>query len=256
MLVGSRTIHVLRTRTRLRKVDKSKVVFTEGAAIWQQGDDALYTDDAMRQRAAVRHNPEVLEYLHLWWTTALNSMKRSKAKAVGAVGEPRLSKQYYVVMMKKMYKAMIEEYDEEDAGECAEEDWEHDAGGADTLSREGFCDAIFETADTWTKTCEAAEYAAFLRALHARLAQLGPDGKNYLWKDDHAIEFDPQFDDEALQSDDTRMNLHGLYQQANAVGVDKILSPLASGLITGTSQSYAKKAIFYNAHSPPATSLP
>lgn len=202
MLVGSRTIHVLRTRTRLRKVDKSKVVFTEGAAIWQQGDDALYTDDAMRQRAAVRHNPEVLEYLHLWWTTALNSMKRSKAKAVGAVGEPRLSKQYYVVMMKKMYKAMIEEYDEEDAEECAEEDWEHDAGGADTLSREGFCDAIFETADTWTKTCEAAEYAAFLRALHARLAQLGPDGKNYLWKDDHAIEFDPQFDDEALQSPD------------------------------------------------------
>ena len=201
MLVGSRTIHVLRTRTRLRKVDKSKVVFTEGAAIWQQGDDALYTDDAMRQRAAVRHNPEVLEYLHLWWTTALNSMKRSNAKALGG-GEPRLSKQYYVVMMKKMYKAMIEEYDEEDAEECAEEDWEHDAGGADTLSREGFCDAIFETADTWTKTCEAAEYAAFLRALHARLAQLGPDGIKYFWKDDHAIEFDPQFDDEALQSPD------------------------------------------------------
>jgi hypothetical protein len=39
---------------------------------------------------------------------------------------------------------MIDEYDDDDAAACAEEDWATDAKGCATLGREGFCDAIFE----------------------------------------------------------------------------------------------------------------
>ena len=39
-------------------------------------------------------------------------------------------------MMKKIYRVVIEEYDEADAMECAEEDWDKDARGGSELTRE------------------------------------------------------------------------------------------------------------------------
>ena len=55
-----------------------------------------------------------------------------------------LSKGQYVDMMKKMYRVLIEDYDEADAAACAEEDWEKDSGGAGVLTREAFGDCLFE----------------------------------------------------------------------------------------------------------------
>lgn len=52
-------------------------------------------------------------------------------------------------------------------------------------------------ADTWTHTCDAAEYVSFLRALHDRIA-VQVDGQAYLWRADADIAFDPQFDDSAM----------------------------------------------------------
>jgi len=77
MVSGTRTVRSLLTAARMKRHDTSKVVFDEGAALWQQGDESLYTDDAVRKRAAVRHHPEVLEFLQIWWMTALNSIKPS-----------------------------------------------------------------------------------------------------------------------------------------------------------------------------------
>jgi len=198
MVSGTRTVRSLLTAARMKRHDTSKVVFDEGAALWQQGDESLYTDDAVRKRAAVRHHPEVLEFLQIWWMTALNSIK-SSGQAADAAAEPALNKQQYVSMMKKMYRVMIEDYDDDDATECAEEDWDKDAHGGAELKREAFCDAIFELADIWTKTCEAHEYVDFLRSLHALIA-IRVDGTSYLWKEDGQIAFDPRFDAEALES--------------------------------------------------------
>lgn len=75
----------------------------------------------------------------LLFTAALRSMQTA-----GELEVSRLSKPRYVEMLKKMYRAMIDDYDEDDALECAEEDWERDARGEATLGRELFCDALFE----------------------------------------------------------------------------------------------------------------
>jgi hypothetical protein len=134
---------------------------------------SLYTDEALRKRAAVRSDTGVLRCLHSWWDTALRSQQSLSSDGDGA--QPALIKDQYVAMMKKMYRVLVDEYccrpnaatlrcsrshghvfdarspryDEEDACACAEDDWEKDARGAVTLSREAFSDALFELADTW-----------------------------------------------------------------------------------------------------------
>ena len=196
MMSGKRTVRTLLTASRMKRVDTSKVVFDENAAFWQQGDEALYTDVAVRKRAAVRHDPEVCKYLHMWWQVALAAQEESSVQeSLETTAEPSLSKELYIRMMKKIYMVMIEEYDDEDAEECAEEDWEKDARGGSVLHREDFGDAIFELADVWTRTCETEEYVEFLRELYGRVATA--DGH---WKDDAQIAFDPKFDVEAVGS--------------------------------------------------------
>jgi len=44
-------------------------------------------------------------------------------------------------------------------------DWEADVLGAEVMSREAFSVAMFELADLWCHTTEAAEYANFLDML-------------------------------------------------------------------------------------------
>ena len=104
-------------------------------------------------------------------------------------------------MMKKLYRILIEEYDEDDATVCADEDWERDTRGEGELRREPFCDALFELADTWTRSCEAAEYIEFLNQLFEPMAELctTDDGKHclYFWRDDENIHYDPKFDENA-----------------------------------------------------------
>ena len=128
---------------RVRRVDSRAAVVTEvdaaqagSLALWQQGSVDLYTDDAVVQRAAARHDPAVLRALQRWWDAARQSM--------GAERPPELTREAYVAMMKRVYRAVIEEYDEEDACACAHDDWERDARGRDALTREMFHDALFE----------------------------------------------------------------------------------------------------------------
>ena len=68
-------------------------------------------------------------------------------------------------MSHKMYRALIEKYDAEDAAECCKADWcgdVHDTQGGATLSREAFGRSLFELADTWTRDVDAQTYANFL----------------------------------------------------------------------------------------------
>lgn len=102
---------------------------------------------------------------------------------------------------------MMEEYDEAEAIECAEEDWEMDRQGRSALDRTLFCDALFQLADMWTHTTEPAEYVDFLWRLLGHIAHKPGSGNGmmagdqptgtaaaddvYLWKDDRDIAYDP-----------------------------------------------------------------
>ena len=55
----------------------------------------------------------------------------------------------YLSIFKKVYRAMVSEYDEEEAIEAVKADWETDARGANRLPAAKVRDAVFELADAW-----------------------------------------------------------------------------------------------------------
>ena len=51
------------------------------APYWQQGDTSLYTEDNLRRRMALRHDPDVIEALQLWWSCACAAAARRSKPA-------------------------------------------------------------------------------------------------------------------------------------------------------------------------------
>lgn len=153
---------------------------------WQQGDLELYTKENLRKRYQLRHHPDVLHELQLYWETLVRSA--FFARTLPGTNETVLLRQDYVRFARKIYKAMIETYDEMEATASANEDWERDCKGEPHLTRERFGDAMFELADVWTETMAAAEYVEFLHTLFEQLS-FGTPPDAYFWRDDKEIEF-------------------------------------------------------------------
>ena len=105
---------------------------------WQQGDMNLYTEDNLAKRQSLRQDANVLEALQQWWSCAQRSMQSEKHEGTS------LSRDNYVRICLKVYKAMIEDFVEAEAAECAAQDWVQDSKGESELSRELFMDAMFE----------------------------------------------------------------------------------------------------------------
>ena len=127
-------------------------------AVEGEGEEGQYcTQETLQLRYKLRRNPEVMHELHLWWETALRSMKHGGAGAVEPAGAVAPRDDYFS-LCRCVYKALYEDYDRDEAQACAEEDWVNDCGGAMTLSRERFMDSWFELADLWTSDVKA-QYA-------------------------------------------------------------------------------------------------
>ena len=87
----------------------------------------------------------------------------------------------YIQVSKKIYRAMIESYDDDEATENAKREWLDDIrGGEHALPAEKFKDAIFELADLWTSGIDAVEYSVFLRHLFRQITE-GQPPDQYLW---------------------------------------------------------------------------
>ena len=159
----------------------------------------MYTPDALDKRFALRHEPSVAAQLRLWWNCAQHlvrdrlvqqaggkptqqagakSMRQAGAKAkppqqAGAKAKPpqasvsadRLGEQDYFAIFLKVYKAMVDDFSMAEASKAVRDDWQDDCGGKGYLTAESFMDAVFELADVWTETTDAAEYVEFLRRL-------------------------------------------------------------------------------------------
>jgi hypothetical protein len=83
----------------------------------------------------------VLAKLDLWWQCALRSLQSGGGEV------STLSYDAYKVISRLMHKAMIEEWDEDDAEQCAAEDWLTDSAGSPVMNEERFKDCMFELAD-------------------------------------------------------------------------------------------------------------
>ena len=135
-----------------------------------QMDAAMDTQSAWAARRRLRTHPLVLDKLRLWWDCALRSVQSGGSEHTG------LDHDSYVRLSRLLHKAMIEEWDSDDADACAAEDWRLDSEGLAEIGEERFLNCIFELADVWTRTIEAAEYASFLQNLLDDIAVSGGDG--------------------------------------------------------------------------------
>ena len=79
------------------------------------------------------------------------------------------------MVFQKIYKLMmpVEDYDAAEARVAVHDDWETDSAGVGYLTRDTFCEAIFELADVWTLTTDATEYSEFLSDLHIKVTKGG-----------------------------------------------------------------------------------
>ena len=172
----------------------------------EQGDDEMQTEQMLSVRASLRRDKLVLAELNVWWEAALTgSFAAAKRAALdcsyedqlderGSTPTTAISKRRYVAIMTKISLALLEDdepRDLEDARQQACEAWDEDSRGHHTLSRMRWLDSIFELADTWTKTVENVEYAAFLRALFDRTARKEAAGElgdaMIEWRDDDGV---------------------------------------------------------------------
>ena len=122
-------------------VEVSTVEELDELPMWQQGDVSLATVDKMAARQRLRYTPPVRRVLHAFWSAAQRSLQSG-----GDESADHLHKEGYALMLQRVYRLLIEEYEPADADAAIEEDWQNDARGDATLSREQFCDAVFQIA--------------------------------------------------------------------------------------------------------------
>ena len=164
---------------------------------WKQGDASLAAEEKMAERQALRYNRKLLEVLQAFWEAAQRSLQSG-----GDVSASHLHREGHAIMLRRIYRVMIKDFDPVDCEMSIADDWRRDSKGHDSLSRKAFCDAFFELADVWTAGISALEYASFLwRLFDAVVVQIpvtSADGRvtmlSYVWKDECGVAFDDAYD--------------------------------------------------------------
>ncbi len=175
--------------------------------MWKQGDETLATAEMTSKRQRLRYDGDVLGVLQQFWEAAQNSLKSDGED----VPPDELHREGYARLMRRVYRLLIEDYEEEDVESSIAEDWAKDARGEQVLTRVRFCDAVFEIADMWTSGVSSAEYTSFLRRLFERVTtaeeEVDADGNvrtvAYVWKNFQECGYDESFaEDGGDDSDD------------------------------------------------------
>ena len=108
-------------------------------------DMRINTPESVQRRLDLRSHPAVVDALEAWWSAAMQSMKvQCDASGPRPVEVGQLVHDQYVVVMRKISKALLEQWDVLEATAIAEEDWENDRRGHDFLDSELFKDGVFE----------------------------------------------------------------------------------------------------------------
>ena len=74
-------------------------------------DAEMYTEENMDRRYGLRHDEKISAELTAWWRVA-----RRVIEAAGLPAEEGLRHDEYHVILGKVYKALVEDWDEEEAG--------------------------------------------------------------------------------------------------------------------------------------------
>ena len=139
-------------RQKITNIRRSNIVVeaTEWANVpfHMQGRLSLNTNEMINHRLQLRRDPEIVRVLEVWWACAQNTQNAHQQRPCEVISPQGdlLSKAQYTMLSLKLYRSMVEEWDEVDALAVASEEWAKDAVN-DRMGREVFKDCIFEFAD-------------------------------------------------------------------------------------------------------------
>ncbi|KAH8090243.1 cytochrome p450 [Aureococcus anophagefferens] len=145
-----------------------------------QGDLELYSDENMALREALRDDAGVCRALDRWWRGAVAQDDRDKNAS--------LDRREYGAFYARLLK-LADPGDELEAGEIAaalEADFKADAGDDGKVTRDEFCNSVFELADQWTSTTDAEEYLSFLDVGYRQVFQALDDADALRFPDEWA----------------------------------------------------------------------
>ena len=125
------------------EVDEEMLGTDQAPAYWQQGDESLHTHDVLKQRQALRFNSRVRAELRRFWLACKLTMLVGK-QTLEPSEDPGLHYEPYAMMMRNVYKCVLDHWDAKDAEECVLECWETDRRGTDSISRHALMDSVFE----------------------------------------------------------------------------------------------------------------
>ena len=125
----------------------------------QEGDARLYTSAALKKRRGLRAREDIGLYIRKMW--------RAVALDASPACNGQLGQNGYFQFNVSLYKALMPDFDAEEALVAAKEDWMNDVGddGKEMLTFGHFFDSIFELVDVWSPSLEWMDYVQFLRTV-------------------------------------------------------------------------------------------
>lgn len=145
----------------------------------QQGDSSLATREKFAERLKLRHAPRVQEVLHAFWTAAVRSQGGSASAELFSFTllDAKLGFEGFHALFTRVYAALLDDYDAEEAAGSIFDDFIADAKGNDHLTNSEMGDSLFELADYWVGSIDATDYADFLWRLckPSKLSRLAYD---------------------------------------------------------------------------------
>ena len=133
-----------------------------------EGDKAMYTKQALKERRRCRADAEVGRIIYQWWDEFAGK------------NHALLGCEMYCIMALALECVLTDSggggHFSEDMIKAACDDWMQDSSHGTHLNRGLFFDAIFELADLWTNTTSKSEYIAFLNVMLGKTREVLSDG--------------------------------------------------------------------------------
>ncbi|KAH8077555.1 hypothetical protein JL720_9936 [Aureococcus anophagefferens] len=187
----------------------------------ETGDDALYSAENMRKRAALKEDPQIRAWITMFFRTF--SMQ-TKPWCAGHKNEALCS---------------------------VEEDLQRDLGDREQMSFHEFSESLFEIVDMWTLTCEKDEYLIFLRNLYLRISEPSITGSRQfrrvdavvsvetpdltaILKEGEVLKADRELDDTEIQQ------MNDDFESSRQSDIELGIAPRGSGLEAQASEEAAR----------------
>ena len=142
-----------------------------------QGDEDMYTKEAIKARAENREDSTVIAALQAFWDATVydlngdlvNALSESDSEEEFDTTSFTMTREHYIELYSRISRHLAivpkgHKFDDADARRQAEEAWEQDtSGNVLEFERDLFFDSLFELADHYSRGIKPQEYTTFLR---------------------------------------------------------------------------------------------